>query len=118
MDEDYAFGRPALEAPAEPKRPVIDPKLLVSASSFGIKALDCALADLSTPECVRGYLGEPRLRSWLAGLRRNRPTEAERGDTLIAAAWARVDPASRENDAEDEAPADWRRKAWPIRVVP
>ncbi len=54
VDEDYSFGRPALEAVAEPvappERPVIAPAALVSASSFGAEALDHAIADCATAE--------------------------------------------------------------------
>ena len=113
VDEDHAFGRPVLEAPegavaAIAGPGVVAPGALVSASVFGVEALDCALADLATADDVRGYLGEPRLQSWLAGLRRNRPEQAAQADTIIAATWARVRAESRDDGAgKAEAAAVW-----------
>ncbi len=43
------------------------------------------------------------------------PPGHAQADTIIAAAWARVDPGSRDDGAEDGAPTDWRRMAWPVR---
>jgi len=52
-------------------------------------------------------LADPHLQTWLDRARRHRPEEAREAEAIIAAAWARVDPDSRDNGAdetEDDAP--------------
>jgi hypothetical protein len=100
-------------AEPEPERPVIDPAALVSASSYGIEALDHGLAACATPDCVRAYLADPHLRSWLDRTRRNRPAEAEQAQAIIGAAWARVDPDSRDA-GDDEIEGDAPVGSWVI----
>lgn len=104
IPDEPRFVPSATAAVPAPERPAIDPASLVSASSFGLEALDCALSQLFTAECVRGYLGEPRLQSWLAGLRRNRPEQAVQADTIINATWARVRVESRDEGADEAEP--------------
>jgi hypothetical protein len=56
----------------------------------------------------------------MARLRCTSPVQAEQANTLLAAAWARVDPASREGEASDATTktaalvVPWRSMSWPI----
>lgn len=97
-------------ATAEAPAPAVGPGALVSASSFGLEALDAQLSQLFTPDCVRGCLGEPRMQEWLARLRRTRPERAAEADAIISATWARVAPDSR----DEEPGPPWAGMAWPI----
>jgi hypothetical protein len=75
-----------------------------------LDAFDPALAGIDTAADLRAYLDQPTQQAWMARLRRTSPQQAEQADTLLAAAWARVDPASREG----AAPLPWREMSWPI----
>ncbi|HYI85040.1 MAG TPA: recombinase RecT [Acetobacteraceae bacterium] len=88
----------------------VGPTALVGAAAFGLDAFDNGLAGLASADDLRGYLADPGTRTWLERLRRNRPEQAAEADALISAAWARVDPSSR--DEEPEPP--WKGLAWPI----
>lgn len=86
VDEDYSFGRPALEAPTGTD--AVPATALVAPSAFRMDALQDALDGCATPEALRAYLEGAE--TWLARLRRNQPDRAREADAMVASAWARV----------------------------